>query len=159
MQSLKNTIDDLLKIKEMQAELDKQYKEKRLIVINAIREKNATSDSEIKSYKSKLTIATLSQQVKIKYNLQQILSSKKIPKQIKKEITVTEYKIDDINKFKKYIVKLGADLSVIKEMLFVDSHLNKIRLEELFSDGELTLEMLQSCFEVTKTDILRIKRR
>ena len=44
-------------------------------------------------------------------------------------------------------------------MLFVDSHLNKIRLEELFSDGELTLEMLQSCFEVTKTDILRIKRR
>lgn len=97
----------------------------------------------------------IQERVKIEYNKEELKN--KLDKELYNEIIQKEYSIEDFDEFKKILKDNNISLKKFKGIIRKEEKIDEQKISNLFEEGELTLDDISGCYNVTGKKSVIIK--
>jgi len=135
--------DHLYNLKVVKNSTEKEYSETRQKIL-AYFDKFVASGSKIQG---KIAQITKSEVTTVTYFIDKL--KKTLDPDILSEVIERTYSVDDMNGLIKLMKRYKVDPKEFKKLITITESVNKKVLDELFEVGELTMEDLEDCYEVS----------
>lgn len=146
---IEKIIDRMQELKIKKDNLEKEYNEKREILLKFFEETQENSLS------SKKYTATCVKSLTLTYDVVEL--EKKLDKKIFDEIIEKEVVIIDYTGFTNLLKKAGIKARELKELIEVRRFVNNEKIKNLFNTNQINLKDLEGCYDAQIKRAIRIK--